>query len=205
MKRFSRLAACAITIAMVGIISCKKGDTGPAGPAGPAGPQGPQGVQGLQGLPGTTGQSGNGNVMQYVYAPVDQSGQNFLGIDLTKPAPDSNFFGIRIIVPNDTADICAWFCYLYKNGVWTAIPGIAPDDQSTYNFWFGYEDAALPLDTCDFIIDRTAGPGDVYDAIRYVRILISNVGTNSTSGGKPGLPNIDFSNYLEVKKYYHLQ
>ena len=203
MKSISRLvAACAITIATVSMISCKKGDTGPAGPAGP---QGAQGAQGPQGLQGPTGQSGNANVMQYVYAPTDQSGQNFLGIDLTKPAPDSNYVGLRLLQLNDTADICAWFTYLYSNGTWAAVPGGGLGDGSTYSFQYGYEDKALPLDTCDFFIVRETGPGAVYDAIRIVRILISNVSTSSTKGSKyPGLPNIDFNNYLEVKKYYNL-
>ncbi|HVU55042.1 MAG TPA: hypothetical protein VHD83_08295 [Puia sp.] len=208
MKSITRLVACAITIATVSIISCKKGDTGPAGPAGPAGPQG---IQGVQGLPGPTGQDGNANVMQYVYAPTDQSGQNFTGIDLTKPAPDSNYIGLQLLVKNDTADISAWFVYMFKvvngYGYWAAIPGPGLGDQSTYSFSYVYEDVQEPLDTCDFFIDRVTGPGEVYDAIRIVRILISNVGTNSThgSGRLPGLPNIDFSNYEEVKKYYHLQ
>ena len=204
MKSISKLVtACAITIATVSMISCKKGDTGPAGPAGPAGAQGAQGPQGLQ---GPTGQNGNANVMQYVYAPTDNTGQNFLGIDFTKPAPDSNYLGLRILVQNDTADICAWFTYLYYNGVWAAIPGAGLGDNSTYSFAYGYEDLALPLDTCDFFINRETGPGAVYDAVRIVRILISNASTSSThgSGKYPGLPNIDFNNYLEVKKYYNL-
>jgi hypothetical protein len=37
MKNFKILIA-ALTILIIGMMSCKKGDTGPAGPAGPAGP-----------------------------------------------------------------------------------------------------------------------------------------------------------------------
>jgi hypothetical protein len=206
MKSISSLvAACAITIATVSLVSCKKGDTGPAGPAGPAGPQGAQGVQGLQ---GPAGVSGNANVMQYIYAPTDNSGQNLTGIDFTKPAPDSNFVSIGYLIKNDTADISAWFAYMNVNGFWVPVPGSGSSlgDNSTYSFAYGYIDHDLPLDTCFFQFTRDSGPGAVYDAIRLVRILISNAtAITSTKGGKyPGLPNIDFSNYLEVKKYYNL-
>src|ERR1700738_790420 len=122
MKRFPRLLIVyAMTLAIVSFTSCKKGDTGPAGPAGPAGAAGPTGPPGAAGAQGPTGVSGNANVMQYVYAPVDNN-QNFTGIDLTQ-APPNNGIGLLIKVLNDTADISAWFTYLYKNGFWYAIPG----------------------------------------------------------------------------------
>ena len=203
MKSISKLvAACAITIATVSIVSCKKGDTGPAGPAGPAGAQGPQGVQGLA---GPTGQNGNANVMQYIFAPLNPD-TTFAGIkNFTKPSADSAYVGLLVTVLNDTADKAAWFTYLYRGGVWYAVPGAGKGDSSTYSFSYGYIDYTLPLDSCAFFIDRVTGKGEVYDAIRIVRILISGTATGSTNGGKyPGLPNIDFNNYLEVKKYYNL-
>ena len=196
MKSFTRLAVCAITIATVSIISCKKGDTGPAGPAGPAGAQGAQGVQGVA---GPSGQSGNANVMQYIYF-ADAS-----GIDLTGPAPNQNKFGLLIDASNDTLENCAWFMYLHRDGAWFGIPGAGEGDTSTYSFFYGYISNAL--DTAIFLASRTSGPGEVFDAMKVVRILVSGTVTNSTggSGNRRGLPNIDFSNYEEVKKYYNLQ
>ncbi|MHA4807462.1 hypothetical protein ACX0G9_05130 [Flavitalea flava] len=207
MKSFSRLLAVCTTIAIVSFLSCKKGDTGPAGPAGPAGAGGPTGPAGAAGAQGPTGQSGNANVMQYVYAPVDNN-NNFTGVDLTGVAPN-NGIGLLIKVLNDTADISAWFTYLYKGGVWYAVPGSGESDASTYSFSYGYEDLTTPADSAVFFVGRTAGPGEVYDALRIVRILISNASTSSTShngsgSGGRGLPPIDFKNYAEVKKYYNL-
>jgi hypothetical protein len=162
-------------------------------------------------LQGPTGQNGNANVMQYIYEPTDGN-DNPIGIDMTKPGPDSNYLGLLVPVGNDTADKAAWFAYWFTpvdsiHAFWTAIPGAGFDNQSTYNFTYGYIDDTSPRDSCAFFITRTSGPGEVYLALRLVRILISNVSTNSTggSGNRRGLPNIDFSNYEEVKKYYHLQ
>jgi hypothetical protein len=187
---------------MVSIISCKKGDTGPAGPAGPAGPQGPQGVQGAIGV---TGQSGNANVMTYDIFPQDAQG-NFTGVDLTQPKPN-NGIEIDFNVLHDTLDKAAWFVYLYRDPIWFAIPGYSEYDSSTYSFYFGYSDVLSPYDSAFFVVTRPTGPGAVYQGIRLLRVLISNLTTSSanSSGNKNGLPNINFSNYEEVKKYYHLQ
>jgi hypothetical protein len=203
MKSISRLLTVyAITLAIVSMISCKKGDTGPAGPAGPAGSAGPTGPAGAAGAQGPTGASGNANVMQYVYAPVDNNG-NFTGLDLTGAAPLDNYLALSLYAPNDTLDKAAWFMYLFKDGAYYAIPGAGVGDSSTYSFSFGYyvQDSAL------FIVSRPTGKGEIYDAIKLVRILISNVGpTGTTHGGsgRRGLPDIDFRNYAEVKKYYNL-
>ena len=208
MKSISRLLAVfAVVLAIVCFDSCKKGDTGPAGPAGPAGPTGPTGPAGAAGAQGPTGVSGNANVMQYVLAPVDAN-NNFTGLDLTLAAPD-NWIGMILKNQNDTTDVAAWFAYLYKGGFWYSVPGHGESDASVYSFSYGIVDQVLPLDSSVFFIDRVSGPGEVYDALRVVRILISNVTTNSTrgsgkNGNRPGLPDIDFKNYLEVKKYYNL-
>jgi hypothetical protein len=200
MKRIPRLMVVyAMTLAIVSFIGCKKGDTGPAGPAGPAGPTGPAGAAGAQ---GPTGQSGNANVMQYVYAPVDNN-NNFTGIDLTL-APPNNGIGLLIKLPNDTLDNAAWFTYIYKDGFWYAVPGHGESDASSYSFSYGYVDNALPLDSAAFFVDRVTGPGEVYQILKLVRILMSNASTNSTTPGRRGLPDIDFRNYAEVKKYYNL-
>jgi len=194
MKSITRsLAVIAITIATISMVSCKKGDTGPAGPAGPAGPQGPQGPV------GPTGQSGNGTVMQFIYA--DQG-----AIDLTGAAPNNNKFGLLINASDDTLVNAAWFAYLYKDGAWYGVPGAGENDASNYSFSYGYISNAL--DTAVFLVSRSSGPGEIYDAFKVVRILIDQTATNSTGGSgnrTRGLPNIDFRNYEEVKKYYNLQ
>jgi len=143
--------------------------------------------------------------MQYIFAPLNPD-TTFAGItNFTKVATDSAYVGLLLKVLNDTADVSAWFTYLYKGGFWFAVPGAGIGDSSTYSFSYGYVDVTTPLDSAAFFIDRVTGKGEVYDAIRIVRILISGTATGSTRGGKiPGLPNIDFNNYLEVKKYYNL-
>jgi hypothetical protein len=202
MKRFPRfLIVYAITLAIVSFTSCKKGDTGPAGPAGPAGAAGPTGPAGAAGAQGPTGVSGNANVMQYIYAPVDAN-NNFTGLDLTGVAPTANYLALVLYAPHDTLGKCAWFMYLNKQGVYYAIPGAGVGDSSTYSFSFGY----YVTDSALFVVSRPTGIGEIYDAIKLVRILISNISPNSTQGGsgRRGLPDIDFKNYAEVKKYYGL-
>jgi hypothetical protein len=201
-NRLRLLSVCVISFAIVSMISCKKGDTGPAGPAGPAGAAGPTGPAGAAGAQGPTGSSGNGNVMQFIYAPTDNDG-NLTGLDLTGTAPDNNYLPLVMYSPNDTLEKCAWFVYLIKGAGYFAIPGAGAGDASTYSFSYGYyvQDSAL------FIISRPTGPGEVYDAVSIVRILFSDqVISNSTHGSSNnhGLPNIDFKNYAEVKKYYNL-
>jgi hypothetical protein len=194
MKSIPRLLAVfAITLAIVSFNSCKKGDTGPAGPAGPAGPQGSQGTAGAI---GPTGQSGNANVMQYVFSSAN-------GIDLTGASPN-NFVPLFLDASNDTLINSAWFAYMFKAGAWYAIPGHGEGDASVYSFSYGYETQAL--DTALFFIDRVSGPGEVYDLVKLVRIFASNdITTNAANrNGSRGLPNIDFKNYAEVKKYYNL-
>ena len=198
MKSISRLlTVCAITIAVVSFVACKKGDTGPAGPAGP---QGPAGSAGAKGDIGPTGQTGNANVMEYFFFPNDS-------IDLSLPAPN-NGIGLRISLPNDTLDLSAWFIYLYKFPLWYAIPGHAENDASSYSFSFGYLDITTPVDSAYFFVDRVTGPGEKYEGLKLVRILTNDLitdGAGGTTRTRRALPNIDFSNYEEVKKYYNLK
>jgi hypothetical protein len=205
MKSFARLLSVfAIALAIISMPSCKKGDTGPAGAAGPAGPTGPTGPTGAQ---GPTGQSGSGDATQYIYAVADNSGNLTDAIDLTGAAPDENKFGLIIPTSNDTLEMAAWFMYLYKDGGWYAVPGAGEGDASTYSFSYGYINQTQ--DTSIFLASRVSGPGEMYQAMRIVRIMIGNVITNSTgrssSSGRRGLPDIDFKNFAEVKKYYNLQ
>ena len=146
--------------------------------------------------------------MAYDYFPQDGSG-NYTGVDLSQPKPN-NGFELAFLVENDTLDISAWFVYLNRGGVWFAVPGESWYDSSTYTFSNGYFDQVAPYDTAFFVITRPTGPGAVYSGIRIVRILLSGETVIQSSGGssgnnRRGLPNIDFGNYEEVKKYYHLQ
>ena len=202
MKRITTLmSVCAITIAIVSMTSCKKGDTGPAGPAGPAGAAG---AAGAVGPIGPTGQDGNANVMEYFFVPND--GTNLTGLDLTQGG-----VALGQLLPNDTLDRAAWFAYLFdftssdgSTSINVAIPGIGLDNKSTYS-WI-YENGLVNKDSAYFYITTTTGPGEIYDGVKLVRILLSNVATDNTGGGngRRGLPNIDFKNYAEVKKYYNL-
>lgn len=192
MKSISRLVTVC-TIAMVSVISCKKGDTGPAGPAGPQGPAGPAGQIGV------TGKTGNANVMEYFIGPASATDS----VDfIANPGIYFNFS-----LPNDTLTESAWFMYMYKTPLWYAVPGHGENGTSAYSFSYGYLDFATPVDSAYFFINRESGPGERYEGLKLVRILTNDLITNSTggSGSRHGLPNIDFSNYEEVKKYYHLQ
>lgn len=208
MKRITKLmSVCAITIAMVSMISCKKGDTGPAGPAGPAGAAGPAGVAGAV---GPTGQDGNANVTEYAYIPND--GTNLTGVDLTLAGPHGGFIDLGLLLPNDTLDKAAWFGYLFNftsndgsTSVTVALPGVGLDNKSTYGLI--YFNGFTNTDSAYFEFGTSVGPGEIYDGIKLVRILLSNVSTDAVGGGngRRGLPNINFKNYAEVKKYYNLK
>lgn len=193
MKTFTRLLTVA-AIAAIGFVSCKKGDTGPAGPAGPAGPKGDQGAM------GPAGQSGTAGATQFIFSTGVDS-----GINLTLPSPN-NYIPLRLSASNDTLFNAAWFAYLYSQGAFFAIPGVSIADNSTYSLTFVYEDNTG--DTADFFIDRVAGLGGKYDAIKLVRIML-DVETSTVNGvttrSPRKLPDIDFSNYEAVKNYYHLQ
>jgi hypothetical protein len=54
MKKLKLFAFAVIGLALVSVVSCKKGDAGPAGPAGPVGPAGPDSVIYSQWIPVTT-------------------------------------------------------------------------------------------------------------------------------------------------------
>jgi len=193
MKSISRLLTVFAILAMVSVVSCKKGDTGPAGPAGPQGPQGTQGTVGL------AGKDGNANVMEYFFLPAEGDSIDF--------APNSGIY-VNFQLPNDTLTLSAWFMYMYKFPLWYAIPGHGAGNATSYSFSYGYLDFATPVDSAYFFIDKVSGPGEAYDAIKLVRILTNDLqtdGTGRSSGNRRGLPNIDFSNYEEVKKYYHLK
>jgi hypothetical protein len=197
MKRITKLmSVCAITIAMVSMISCKKGDTGPAGPAGPAGAAGPAGVAGSM---GPAGQDGNANAMQYIFGDFKSDGTINTQFDFTQGG-----YELTIPLPNDTLDNAAWFAYLIQGGANTAIPGFGYDNLTQYNFVYGYD--GTTADQGDFFVSPVSGPGELVDAIKVVRILISNTEINSTHGGngRRGLPDIDFKDYNAVKKYYNL-
>ncbi len=203
------MSVCAITIAIVSMTSCKKGDTGPAGPAGPAGPTGPAGVAGAAGAVGPTGQAGNANVMEYAFVPND--GTTLKGVDLTLAGVNGGYIDLGLLLPNDTLDKAVWFGYLFNftsadfsTSVTVALPGIGLDTKSTYGLI--YFNGFTNSDSAYFEFGTSVGQGEIYGGIKLVRMMLSDVGTSSTGGGngRRGLPNIDFKNYAEVKKYYNL-
>jgi hypothetical protein len=146
--------------------------------------------------------------MQYVYLPND--GTNLTGVDFTDPANPG--IELTITLTNDTLDKAAWFAYYFNftssdgsTSASVAIPGYGFDGLSNYSFIFGYDTQTADLAFFDFT--KVVGPGEIYDGIKIVRILLSDAtdGTSThSSSGRRGLPDIDFKDYNAVKKYYNL-
>jgi len=166
-------------------ISCQKEESepGPQGPAGPIGPQGLQGLQGATGPQGPIGMSGNANVMQYNYGS-----QNFaLGYKI-----------LQVVTTLDTMERCAWFVYLYYQPLarWYQIPGFAYNAATNYRLSMGHVSGKVHI-----YIDRE-GPGETYTKAKVIRVYANNIITGGRVSNQ--LPDIDFSDYEAVKKYYNL-
>ena len=174
-----------LLITTLTFISCQKeeGPPGPQGPAGPVGPRGPQGVQGATGPQGPIGISGNANVMQYTYGT-----QNFT----------QGYKVLQLTTTKDTMERSAWLTYLYYETLarWYQIPGYAYNAATNYRISMGHVSNKV-----HFYIDRE-GPGETYAKAKVIRIFANGI----LVGGRlvHQLPDIDFSNYETVKKYYNL-
>lgn len=145
-----------------------------AGPTGPAGPAGPQ---------GPTGIAGNANVTNYTYGSQDFT---------------TGFKTLLVTTTQDTMDRSAWFVYLFYAPLtrWYFIPGLGFGGATTYRLSMSYTGGKVNI-----FIDRT-GVGEVYAQARVVRVYANT----STTGGRVNakLPDIDFTSYEAVKKYYNL-
>jgi hypothetical protein len=160
---------------LMALPSCKKGDEGPAGPSGPQGPAGPQGPIGI---------TGNANVTQY----------NFPGHDF---AADASSF-LQVTTTADTMARSAWHVYLVRspNSLVYPMPGFGYNAVSDYRMYWSFTSKA------NFFINKVSGAGEDYSSIRIIRFYANNVMT----GGKflEPQPEIDFSDYYAVCKYYNL-
>ncbi|WP_164974115.1 hypothetical protein [Filimonas effusa] len=186
--------------------SCgKDGDTGPAGAAGATGatgangPTGAAGATGATGAQGPAGQNGNANVRQYLFAI---NGGNSLFDFSTGTA-----YNLYVSTPtSDSIYNSAWLAYVIDtNDITHAIPGVVPtlnpagEINGFVNFYFnnlGYDNTNK---RGVFTVGRASTTGTHIWAIQLVRIYLGNNGRKEEQ-----LPNIDLTNYNEVKKYYNL-
>jgi len=141
-----------VSMIVLAIVACKKGDTGPAGPQGQQGPAGPQGPQGI---------AGNANVMQYNYGT-----QNFN----TNPTAQ-----LQITTTLDTMNRSQWFVYLYDqpHDRWFFVPGFGYTGNADYRVSMGYAGGKVNIH-----VDRR-GAGESYAKARVIRIYAS---TETTGG-----------------------
>jgi len=137
---------------------------------------------------GDKGDPGNANAVQYTFGTQNlQTGFGTLVVSTTQ----------------DTMNNSAWFVYLHYQSLdrWYALPGQGVGGNTTYRVSLGYVGGKVNL-----YIDKN-GPGEIYDQAKVVRIYLNNTlpgGRIEAGANQQGLPNIDFTDYLAVKHYYHL-
>lgn len=147
---------------------------------GPQGEPGPAGKDGTNGTNGVNGKDGNANVIQISF--TSRSFANTVGSLLTLSLSG---------VDADLAKKSAYFTYVNTNGFWYSVPG-----QISIIGEFRTYLEALP--TSKLTITRvTTGSILNADAIRVILIPANDL----RSGRKV---NLDFTDYNEVKKFYHL-
>lgn len=164
-------------VLFISLTACKKGDTGPAGPAGTTGAVGSQGPQGI---------AGSANVLQYTF------GEQALNL---------SFSILSIPTTLDTMNKSAWFVYLYYQPIsrWYFLPGLGSGGNTNYRLSMGHDGNKVNI-----YIDK-AGPGELYANAKVIRIYSSGqLAGGRSSGLLLNLPPIDFTNYDDVKAYYHL-
>jgi hypothetical protein len=179
MKTISNLLIFSLFLIL--LTSCQK--EGPAGATGAQGPQGALGPIGPQGI------AGNANVTQYTYdGPFDFNAN----LD----------FNLQVSTTLDTMNRSLWFVYLKYNGgfeYYYALPGFGYNGATNYRNTFYFNAGANKVIQN---ITRLAGSGEVYAGIKIIRVFANTV---STGGREVSLiPPIDFTNYEEVCRYYHI-
>lgn len=205
--------------AMLLAFSCsKEGPQGPAGPqgeqgiAGETGPRGATGAKGEKGDPGATGprgatgpkgEKGDPGTNSVIKIIIDNNGHNFntsseLRDNLSNEVSSSNFKQM------------AWLAYLKKGDLIYHIPGYGIDGKSIYRVYNYYSSE----DTYGIIIKLASGPGEQYDEAIVIGIHInthtyrlsapiSNAAWQSMTELQQAqtlYPDVDFSNFREVKK-----
>ncbi len=186
MKKYGLLLSTAILAVFMILQSCTKpanGEVGPQGPAGSAGPQGaagPAGPAGQNGATGPAGQNGNANVIQVTFGSRTHTGS-----ELSYTLPSS--------ISSATLNNSLFYTYVLSAGSWYALPGSSYLGEKEYRV-FAYSTNAR------IYISRVTGTGsEVFSSTRFI-IIPSSTQIN----GRVGLPDIDFSDYNAVKRYYNL-
>ncbi|MFT3827139.1 MAG: hypothetical protein QM731_24650 [Chitinophagaceae bacterium] len=138
---------------------------------------------------GDKGDTGNANVTQYSFGAQNLASTSFVTLSVT--------------TTQDTMNNSAWFVYLYyqTNDRWYFIPGYGIGGSTQYRLSMGYSSSKVNL-----YIDKI-GAGESYAAAKVVRVYMTNTmpgGRVADPVNREGLPNIDFTDYNAVKKYYHL-
>lgn len=136
---------------------------------------------------GDKGDTGNANVTQYTFGA-----QNLA----------AGFVTLSVTTTLDTMNNSSWFVYLYyqPNDRWYFIPGSGVGGTTQYRLSMGYVTGKANL-----YIDKM-GAGENYAAAKVVRVYLTNTmpGGRMAQPAQQELPNIDFTDYIAVKKYYHL-
>jgi hypothetical protein len=161
---------------IITLMTACEGDEGAVGPAGLAGAQGAQGVQ------GPIGQAGNANVRLYTFGP-----QNF---------PTVGYSDLQISTTLDTMNMSAWNTYLYYEPIdrWYFLPAHGVGGQTQYRISMSHLDNKVSV-----YIDKV-GPGEVYSKASVIRVYANT----TLPGGRTQAPDIDFSDYDAVCRYYGL-
>ena len=151
------------------------------GPEGPAGPAGPQGVAGPAGAQGAAGQNGNANVIQVTFN------------EAFSPTI-SKLFTLPSTISSDILNSSSVLVYVRTSndpGNLYQIRGLISSDDFRY---------ILTPSTRSLQIRRATGT--YVSSITMTKVII--IPANSLINGRVGLPDIDFSDYNAVKKYYNL-
>lgn len=139
---------------------------------------------------GSPGTDGNANAVQYSFGV-----QNFEA-EVVRT--------LRVATTEDTMNRSQWFVYLYHDVValWYAVPGYGYANATQYRVGIGFFTGKVNL-----FVNRL-GSGEVYSKARVIRIYANTVmsGGRTTPGSLNGngLPDIDFTDYEAVRRYYRL-
>jgi len=176
------LAGIALVLGLT-IISCKKGDTGPQGPAGP---QGATGQQGPQGPTGQQGATGNANVQNYS-----------ITISSSQWTYDNLYERLYYRWYNSANSQSAVYGYVMSGSGKQSMPY-----YTSTSAWSEQYDLASKLFSSPAYIEfqftnynsRTTAPS--YD--KYFDLVIIPPTQRKAN------PNVDYSNYEEVKRVFKL-
>jgi hypothetical protein len=178
MKTTIKLLSTAFLAAFVFLTACE----------GPQGEPGPAGANGTNGTNGTNGKDGNANVIQLNYGPVTHTGSPDLFYNLTNITEAQILNSLYLVYVNPSDSGTNWY----------QIPGGTVGNSKVYRTYLTMASGTNPI---RIYLNRTAGTGN--DFFTKTRILI--IPANDIRNGRVALPDIDFSDYEAVKKYYNLK